>query len=145
MIKNNITLEQVEQEVAKKGIEVLYFSSQSLWWSHLESDVEEATAIGNVKLHAFLANRPEELAKAKRFNLPVDPIGGMVTPNFNLDTIETLKLSPDIFGDGGVNTFMASHHQNCFDKDGNHFAYETIEECDKDWKLSGELNLITKT
>ena len=41
-----ITLDQIKKDIAEGKTSAIYYSSKTLWWTHLDTDLEESTEIG---------------------------------------------------------------------------------------------------
>lgn len=89
----NLTIEQVKEDIASGKSTMIFYSSRSAWWTHLESDLIGAT---------------------KKSTIPCDPSG---SPLFQTDdTLGFMKAAeskPEHYGKHKMDAFMKSHHQNC--------------------------------
>lgn len=132
-MKLKITIEQVKEDIKSGKCTRIYYSARTLWWTHLDSDVEEATKIGreatdeHYKKFMERTDVPEsekkrytslrEMANKSITTIPLDPSG---SPLFQIDEptkimewITVAEQKPEHFGKHGLNAFMKSHHQNC--------------------------------
>ena len=128
-----MTIEQFEKDIAEGKTSMIYYSSKSLWWTHLDEDLKEASETGKQKVkeahEAFMNSdsiskeRKEELQAfydlgQKHGGIPTSPQGA---PLYQMDDPKTwlaaaknqAEENPELFGKGGLNTFMNAHHQNC--------------------------------
>lgn len=128
MASIKLTLDQ-----AKKEAKQIYYSSGSLWWTHSDDDLKEATQLGDVareKLMDKFLNDPSKPQKDKdRYSalmanikkthqenghgVPTDPWG---CPLFQIDAdkwISAAENKPEHFKKYGIEAFMKTHHQNC--------------------------------
>lgn len=136
-----ITLEQIEKDIKSGKSKMIYFGAHSLWWTHLDSDVKEATEQGKAalekqneiffasptvpqhekerrrKLLDFLA----ESQKKTGHSIPTDSRGGVLYQNDKpMQWLTAAYKTPKHFGEHGLEAFLKSHHQNC---GGNCFPY----------------------
>jgi hypothetical protein len=126
-----MTLEQVKLDIKNKVCKRIYYSSTSLWWTHLESDVEEATKKGNQAQLKMLEERltadgiPEDkktllaelLADVQKDHTPLDPTGApLFIAVSKHDWIKQAEKKPSKFGRLGLDALMKAHHQNCNDQ-----------------------------
>lgn len=104
-----ITLEQIKADIKSGKCKKIILSDKFLWWTHLESDLVDATISGEQYL---IRNDPFGLEKNKH-NF-TDPLGGKI--NVNNDPhkfiIKTL-LNPKHYGKHRIQAFLKAHHQNC--------------------------------
>lgn len=135
-----ITLEQVKKDIIAGRSTAIYLCTHTLWWTHLDSDVTEATKIGRAYRdridEKMLAdpNFPEEkkvriralkagLAKLIADNpqafpdggpsIPLSPVGAPLTMNNNpMRFIDQSHQFASRFGKHGLKAFMRTHHQN---------------------------------
>lgn len=125
-----MTIEQVKADIKSGKSTRIYYSARTLWWTHLDSDVEEATKIGRAISDEHYENFmkrtdvPEsekkrytalkEMASKSAVTIPLDPSG---SPLYQMDDlmkwITEAENKPEHFGKHGLNAFMKSHHQNC--------------------------------
>lgn len=125
-----ITLKQVKLDIMNGRSSMIYCSSRTLWWTHLDEDLTDASETGWKKMidrHNQMMKDPTipDLQKQKmqalfkqiknaRFNPPVDPSGA---PLFQMEEtdkwISEAEKKPDHFGEHGLKAFMRAHHQNC--------------------------------
>ena len=106
-----INFNEVMSDIRRGASTKIYFSAKSLWWTHLKSDLIEATERG----HAY------KLAIAKREGRGVyvraegetDPLGEPVKvfPKPGLWMKNSSKQAGS-FGKHGLRAFMKAHHQN---------------------------------
>ena len=143
MVKG-ITLEQVEADIKSGKCKSIFLCSFTLWWTHDEADLEDATHRGRIfraeSDARMLAdpNVPEEAKARLRAlkaghdklvkdnpeafptdqGLPVSPIGAPLLQNNDpVKFIKQTKLfaSHGAFGKHGLKTFIKTHHRNCTD------------------------------
>ena len=102
-----ITLEEIRASKPKK----IFYGALTCWWTHDP---------------AHLSNTRD--FPGMRGDLPCDPRGGML---FETNDVEGfLKAAEDgatHYGEYGILTFLAAHHLNCVDTDGNHWSYSSWE------------------
>ena len=128
-----MTIEQVKEDIKDGKCEMIYYSSSTLWWTHLTSDVEEAMKTGKAasdKRHEDMMNDPnfpqenkDKLKALKKMigegavEIPMDPTGAPLMQISEKKDIEgwvaASEAKPEHFGKHGVDAFMKSHHQNC--------------------------------
>lgn len=140
-IKHIMTIDQVKADIRSGKCKRIYVGVQSLWWTHLESDMHEATKDGikfkqrvnekllndpnipadekyilirsNADLEAQYVKDPQLLLK---HTIPTDPIGHIITEdNFPERFITQSVMNPYFFGKHGLKAFMQAHHQNTKD------------------------------
>ena len=121
-------IKQVKEDI-KKGISKrVYYSTDSLWWTHLDSDVEEATEQGKECLKKDIEDKlqnnriPEAQKTLMKANLvriddsptPLDPYGA---PLYQIDPpsiwVDQAEKNPEHFGKHKTQALMKMHHQNC--------------------------------
>lgn len=129
-----ITLEQIKLDIKEGRSTCIYYSAHTLWWTHLDADVKEATQQGveqRDKDYAKLMldpNVPDERKKTFEaamkqikqsvedtgHQVPLDPTGSplLMTERPN-GWIEKAERKPQHFGRHGIDTFVKAHHQNC--------------------------------
>ncbi len=129
-MKLKITLEQVKADIKSGKSTRIYYSTRTLWWTHLDSDVEEATKLGRIAMDEdgkkFMARTdvPEsekerykklkEMTNKSAVTIPLDPSGSTLFEMYDLMTwITEAEKKPEHFGKHGLLAFMKSHHQNC--------------------------------
>lgn len=44
-----MTLEQVKRDIAEKRSTMIYYSAHTLWWTHIDEDLENATKRGRAR------------------------------------------------------------------------------------------------
>lgn len=140
-VKENkgITLEQVQQDIKDGKSTAIYYSSRTLWWTHLPEDLKEATAIGkqytDLLLKRMLADptvsneKKDEIEKYigimqrshemhPEGGVPTDPTGApLLQINDPALWVNEAINKPDHFGRHKLDAFIASHHRN----DGEYF------------------------
>lgn len=127
MITTNITIGQVLQDIADKKSSCIFYSAETLWWTHLEVDLESATVLGKIARHATYnaileePNTPQIIVKKLRHYLdqdftnqiPMDPSG---SPLYRHDSPELWMReaisSPGHYGRHGLDAFILTHHKN---------------------------------
>ncbi len=128
-MKTGMTIEQVKSDIDSGKSTLIYYSTATLWWTHLDSDVEESMIMGRKtqaeKHKNMLANPnvPEKKKKklqaiinaiGKNSITPLDPSGATLYQSEDLDEwIAVAEKKPEHFGKHGLDAFMKSHHQNC--------------------------------
>lgn len=125
-----ITLEQVKKDIEEGKSTMIYYSTHTLWWTHLASDVEEATKQGTIasaKEHEKILEDPNVsveqkqrltslLKMANKFavQIPMDPTGSPLYQMEDCDKwVSEAEKKPYHFGEHRLMAFMKSHHQNC--------------------------------
>lgn len=131
MIQNHvkITLTQIEKDIADGKSKMIFHSSRGAWWTHLESDLEEARNMGmemQKERHREFMKR-DDVSEEKKLHmaalmnsltesdhqLPLDPFG---CPLFQVDDpagfIAAAKKNADHYGEHGLEAFVFAHHQN---------------------------------
>ncbi len=125
-----MTIEQVRADIISGKSKRIYYSAHTLWWTHLDSDIEESTKIGQIAMDEdskkFMARTdiPEsekerykalkEIANRSAVTIPLDPTGCTLYQTDDLmEWINRAEKLPDHFGKHGLKAFMMSHHQNC--------------------------------
>jgi hypothetical protein len=125
-----MTIEQVREDIKSGKCKRIYYSSRTLWWTHLDSDVDEATKMGKIasdKAHEIFMERKDipqseklrysnlrEMANKSISTIPLDPTGSTLFQTDDLmDWITEAEKKPEHFGKHGLQAFMMSHHQNC--------------------------------
>lgn len=119
-----IPLETLREEARK--VERIYYSANTLWWTHRPEDVEEATRHGREaliqrqqqqmqRMPAEQAGRARALFKlAMEHPIPMDPTG---SPLMQMDDpakwVEGSITNADHFGKHGALAFAVTHHLNC--------------------------------
>lgn len=123
------TIEQIKLDIASGISTAIFMSAHTLWWTHLDKDVEEATGQGRRSMEAKrkrIQDDPKISDKAKEVAeilykrtmstmvIPVDPTGSPLMivdkPLEFLDEIEKSKDGPSL------DLFEKQHHQNCAGK-----------------------------
>ena len=123
------TIDQVKADIKSGKCTLIYYSTSSLWWTHLDSDVEESMKMGRKYMEErdkkLLAdpNFPEEEKKklktirkliGKNSITPLDPSGSTLYQwDECMKWITEAEKKPEHFGKHGLDAFMKSHHQNC--------------------------------
>jgi hypothetical protein len=102
-----ITLELIKEDIHLGKVRGIFVSTQSLWWTHLRSDLLEATEEGKVyRERAKIGHSPKSIL--------TDPLGYPVTHWKAKDWIAR-ATAPDreiLYGANGFATFLFTHHQN---------------------------------
>lgn len=128
-----MTIDQVKQDIKEGKVNAIYYSSQTLWWTHLDEDVSSATESGKrvseIRFQKFMSNpsipkeekeRMESLRKTiGDYNPPTDPSGSplfMFTEKSKIEEwISKAEENPSHFGKYQLAAFIKTHHQNCND------------------------------
>ena len=123
-----ITLEGIKESILEEESEVIYYSAQTLWWTHSEIDLTEATYTGREytakkirKRISSIKSRTEkrELKEALRMlleesTMAVDPEGNKVFETSNVKAwMEKAEERKEHFGKNGIEAFIRTHHRNC--------------------------------
>ena len=122
----SLTLDQVQEDIKSGKSKKAYYSVHSLWWTHLEQDLINATELGNEiskKRHAmFMAdpNIPKEkknqmeslFSQIKDSTIPTDPFGGPLMEIEVEKWVQGAIDKPEHFGENTLDAFMIVHHQN---------------------------------
>lgn len=100
-----MTLDQVEKDIKSGKCKFIYLCTKSLWWTHLESDLEEARTMG-LRFNKFAIGL-------------ISPVGAQIILNRDPKKfIAQTKNRPRNkqfdadFGKHGIKTFMRAHHRN---------------------------------
>lgn len=127
MITTNISIDQVFQDIMSEKSSMIYYSAQTLWWTHLVDDLENAGVLGRIaekaKIEEILSNplvpQSQKDSLIKWTNdphfgkIPTDPSG---SPLYQFpDPMKWLKeaiASPKHYGRHGLNAFILTHHKN---------------------------------
>ena len=128
-MEQKITIDQVKSDIDSGKSTLIYYSTSSLWWTHLDSDVEESMIMGRkkqAKSHEMMLADPKfpkdrkkkliAIMKAigKNSITPLDPSGATLYQSEDLNEwIMVAEKKPEHFGKHGLDAFMKSHHQNC--------------------------------
>jgi len=145
-----ITIEQVKADILSGKSKRIYYSAGSLWWTHLDSDIEESTKLGrscsDEDGKKFMARTDVPESEKQRYKalramadkatvtIPLDPTGGTLYQMDDLtEWVSRAEKLPDHFGKHGLDAFMMAHHQNCkkcFSRweDYNNFIDEQIKK-----------------
>jgi len=140
-----ITLEQIQQDIKDKKSTHVYYSSRTLWWTHLETDLKEATDTGKIYTQNLLErmlNDPtvsnEKKDEIEKYigimqrshenhpegGVPTDPTGA---PLLMIDNpqkwIDEALAKPDHFGKHQIDAFIKTHHRNGGEL---FFSWETV-------------------
>lgn len=129
-----ITLQQIKDDIQAGKVTRIYYSSGSLWWTHLDTDVSQATEIG-IKCqddgHAKFMTNPnipqadkdrrdglyKMIRKPGAHRIPTDPTGAPLyqfTEKKDIENwIAAAENKPEHFGKHGIDAFLKAHHQNC--------------------------------
>lgn len=126
-----ITLEQIKQDIASGKSTRIYYSANTLWWTHLDSDVDESTKQGvkfRQERHNEMMKNPnvpqshkdhmnELLANIDTMHqIPLDPYSSPLyqfTDQIDIDKwINVAEQKPEFFGKHGLDAFIKTHHQN---------------------------------
>lgn len=127
-----ITREQIEADIASGKSTRIYTAANSLWWTHLDKDVEESTRMGlryREEADKKFFNDPNVSQEAKRkvrslasmiaksrHQVPLDPTGSPLLVMDDPKKWITQALSnPNWYGKHGLAAFILTHHQNCQD------------------------------
>lgn len=125
-----ITIEQVKADIQSGKSKMIYFSAHNLWWTHLDSDLQEAMKTGKLAMDErnkrFMESPNVPEAEKKRLQslidsiskaehqIPCDPTGSVLYQTDNpMKWVTSAEEKPDHFGTHKLDAFMKSHHQNC--------------------------------
>jgi hypothetical protein len=110
-----VTFEQVVRDIKTGKSTQIYFSSKSLWWTHLEADAIQATEQGHVYKIA-VARQEGRAGLYTATGEQTDPIGAPIKifPKPALWMSRSKKFQRS-YGKHGLCAFMKTHHQNCSD------------------------------
>lgn len=124
-----MTLEQVKQDIASGKSRMIYYSSRTLWWTHLDEDLKESSQKGMIaaaaRHDAFMKRTDVSEAEKQRLNslyksaskvstIPMDVTGATLFMTDKVHNwIKQAELKPEHFGRHGLEAFMKAHHQNC--------------------------------
>ena len=103
-IRINMELEQIKRDILSGKAKKVYYSDKSLWWTHLKTDVIDATEKGRKYLDAT------NQAIVGGF---VDPIGAKIHSANAKDWLKKSLSNPNWYGKHGLKAFVFTHHQNC--------------------------------
>jgi len=122
-----ITKQQILDDIQSGKCTVIYYSAQTLWWTHLEEDVKEATLKGKEKQkedgHKMLADDkiPEPQKRMIKSHMqgiddsrvPLDTSGSpLKMVDKPIVWMEEAEKNPNHYGEHKLNAFMKAHHQN---------------------------------
>lgn len=118
-----ITLEKVKQDIASGLSTKIYYSVNSKWWTHLDSDVLEATGQGisfrEAQFSTIMGDSDPQVISSFRDKFKMDeekqmdPVGSIIkTENNPVGFIHAAELNSGVYGANGIEAFMRSHHQN---------------------------------
>lgn len=126
-----ITLEKVLIDIRNGKSTMIYYSANTLWWTHLEEDLKQATEQGREaqkrQFDAMMSNPFVPASEKQRFKfiyekaggvegltIPVDPSG---SPLYQMDDplkwVMDAYAKPEHFKRHGLDAFMKTHHRNC--------------------------------
>lgn len=129
-----ITIEQIRIDIKLGSCRTVFYSSQTLWWTHLDNDLLDASLKGRQamekKMQGLMNNPGVPKADKKKLknlfevaamnkNIPLDPTG---SPLFQCDSLQFLisaESTPSVYGKHEMHAFAKAHHQNC---DGNYYT-----------------------
>jgi hypothetical protein len=122
-----ISLAQIKEEI-EEGVQMIYYSTSSCWWTHKEEDLIEATLQGRAqteKIHKLFMNdkfisKEKKSKGAELYNIikdskiPTDPMGGPCKQYPNAKAyFEFIISDPSKFGFHELKGLELAHHQNC--------------------------------
>lgn len=120
-----ITLKQI-QRAQRMGEKFVYFSAGTMWWTHTEKDVSNATIRGRKYFQDVILKKVNdgtisendrlslmELRESFSNNLPVDPLGFPVKKMDLKLWLDNSLSNPSHYGKHGLTAFLFTHHQNC--------------------------------
>ena len=125
-----MTIEQVIKDIESGKSKMIFYSAGTPWWTHLESDLEEASKIGRQRMrenhdrmmkdpklpqeHKDRMNALFELANSGKAHTPLDPLGcTLYQTDKPMDFIRSAKKKKQHYGRHGLKALILSHHQNC--------------------------------
>lgn len=123
-----ITFEQVKADINSGKSTRIYFSAHTMWWTHLDADVQEATTQGRQARktsHDRLMQRNDVPAadkervqslyeRASQGDTPLDPSGSpLMETGDPAGWIRKAEEKHEHFGKHKLDALMLGHHQNC--------------------------------
>jgi hypothetical protein len=122
-----MTIKEIENDIRSGKCTAIYYSSGSLWWTHLESDLIDSTKKGinyqKVMKEKMLQDPSITDEHKKKFQslfniatstVPLDPIGNVICKMTNPKKWMVMSLlNPKHYGACGLRAFIYTHHQNC--------------------------------
>jgi len=141
-----MTIEQVKEDIQSGKCQRIYYSANTLWWTHLDDDVTEASDFAHSqrqerhKMAMSDPNRPKEskekldalfkMTNKSTVRIPMDPSGSVLLQIVDEDKlnewISAAEKNPSHFGKLGLDAFMKSHHQNSGDNCSPYWDYYNI-------------------
>lgn len=119
-----VTLKQLKREM-RTGTKYVWFSAGTLWWTHDERDVNEATKTGRnyfekqlvKKVNSQLVSLKEKeslfaIKENMKKNLPCDPIGFPLKKMDFVTWMNNSLAAEKQYGKHRINAFLMTHHQN---------------------------------
>jgi hypothetical protein len=115
-----ITLNQIRRELRLGKQKWVYYSTGSLWWTHLKSDLIDSSLKGRKYIEEQIkiteGEEKQKLIQVRqdlKSGLPIDPIGYPVKRMELKKWLSQSLSNPSHFGKYGLNAFVFTHHQNC--------------------------------
>ena len=133
-----MTIEQVKADIASGKSTTIYYSSGGCWWTHLDSDVSEATDFGKAReqqkfvrmmaspiLPDWVKAEIKSLYdKVKDSTIPLDVNGAPLFMTKDVSGWVAAAIGkPQHYGRHGLDAFMKSHHQNCERQSGGDWEF----------------------
>lgn len=107
----SITIEDILSDIRTKQSTKIYFSEFCLWWTHLESDLQQSTQRGREYRKAI---GQKNGAAIMNLLTETDPLGNPVKVFDKPGRwVRQSIMNPGHFGKHGVKAFLKTHHQNC--------------------------------
>lgn len=147
-----MNLDQIKQDIEEGKSTRIYYSTRTLWWTHLDSDLKEATKEGREKQIKQIQKKIDQgqlpepqitLAKShlqqiKDRTIPTDPEGApLMQMEDPKEWVEAAERKPEHFGDLGLEAFLGCHHQNC--KEFSPSSWEVINKVMAEKRLENKL------
>ena len=130
-----ITLKEILEDISTGKSSIIYYSANTLWWTHLEEDLKDSTLAGQAKLEEKLSPEKYEVIVGHKF--PLDPTGSVLFKATNpIDFINHAKSHATSYG--GLEPFLMAHNNNSEGK-----VLESIEDYKLLWKEKEQPNLIS--
>ena len=128
MKKMKLTLDNVKQDIQSGKSRMIYYSAQTLWWTHLAEDLQESMEQGiaaQKERVTELLNDPsipearkvfmrQHLESHRNHKVPLDPSGSpLMQTDDVVGWVKKAEAKPEHFGRHGLKALMKTHHHNC--------------------------------
>lgn len=126
---SKISIHRVKEDIESGESTMIYYSTRTMWWTHLDTDLVDSTIKGREKTYKSLEKRLDmenlndtarqqiqEAINEIKYNctLPVDLEGNVLyMHNDPKGWVDDAEERSYLFGKHGLDAFMQSHHQNC--------------------------------